>query len=113
MSLERRYRKLLRAYPVGYRAQREEEILGTYLELASQDRRWPAARDAADVLAGSLRERLRRNADTAQQRLARRRERAAPARPRTAPGSGRPGMAPRPAGGVASARGVAPAGGVA
>jgi hypothetical protein len=61
MSLERRYRKLLRAYPVGYRAQREEEILGTYLELASQDRRWPTARDAADVLAGSLRERLRAN----------------------------------------------------
>jgi hypothetical protein len=61
MSLEHRYRKLLRAYPVGYRAQREEEILGTYLELAGQDRRWPTARDAADVLAGSLRERLRAN----------------------------------------------------
>lgn len=61
MSLERRYRKLLRAYPVGYRAQREEEILGTYLELAGQDRRWPAARDTTDVLAGSLRERLRAN----------------------------------------------------
>jgi hypothetical protein len=61
MSLEHRYRKLLHAYPVGYRAQREEEILGTYLELAGQNRRWPTARDAADVLAGSLRERLRAN----------------------------------------------------
>ena len=61
MSLERRYRKLLRAYPLGYRAQREEEILGTYLELAGQDRRWPTARDATDVLASSLRERLRAN----------------------------------------------------
>jgi hypothetical protein len=61
MSLEHRYRKLLHAYPVGYRAQREEEILGTYLELAGQNRRWPTARDAADVLAGSLRARLRAN----------------------------------------------------
>jgi DNA-binding PadR family transcriptional regulator len=76
-------------------------------------RRYYRLTEAGAGLLEAEAQRLRHNADTAQQRLARRRERAAPARPRTAPGSGRPRMAPRPAGGAASAGGVAPAGGVA
>jgi hypothetical protein len=56
MSLERRYRLLLRAYPPAYRA---AEITGTYLDLAGPGRRWPAPGDVADVLRGGLRERLR------------------------------------------------------
>jgi hypothetical protein len=59
MSLERRYRLLLRAYPPAYRAARGAEITGTYLDLAGPGRRWPAPGDVADVLRGGLRERLR------------------------------------------------------
>lgn len=59
MSLERRYRRLLRAYPAAYRAERGEEIIGTYLALARPGRRWPSPADAADVLAGGFREQLR------------------------------------------------------
>ena len=59
MSLERRYRLLLRAYPPAYRAARGAEITGTYLDLAGPGRRWPALGDVADVLRGGLRERLR------------------------------------------------------
>jgi hypothetical protein len=59
MSLERRYRLLLRAYPPAYRAVRGAEITGTYLDLAGPGRRWPALGDVADVLRGGLRERLR------------------------------------------------------
>jgi hypothetical protein len=58
-DLERRYRRLLRAYPAGYRQARSAEIVGTYLDLAGPDRRWPSILDAADVLAGGGRERLR------------------------------------------------------
>lgn len=64
MSLERRYRLLLRAYPRAYRAQRGDEITATYLELAGPARRWPAPGDAADVLAAGARERLRANGAT-------------------------------------------------
>jgi hypothetical protein len=59
MSLERRYRLLLRAYPPAYRVVRGAEITGTYLDLAGPGRRWPALGDVADVLRGGLRERLR------------------------------------------------------
>ncbi|MER5458648.1 hypothetical protein ABT008_28155 [Micromonospora sp. NPDC002389] len=58
-DLERRYRRLLRAYPAGYRRARNAEIVGTYLDLAGSARRWPSLLDAADVLAGGARERLR------------------------------------------------------
>lgn len=59
MSLERRYRRLLRAYPAAYRARRGDEIVGTYLELASPDRSWPAPGEVLDMLQGGLRERVR------------------------------------------------------
>jgi hypothetical protein len=59
MSLERRYRLLLRAYPPAYRAARGAEITGTYLDLAGPGRRWPAPGDVADVLRGGIGQRLR------------------------------------------------------
>ncbi|RLP87676.1 hypothetical protein EAD89_18435 [Micromonospora sp. BL4] len=58
-DLERRYRHLLRAYPAGYRQARGAEIVGTYLDLAGPDRRWPSILEVADVVAGGGRERLR------------------------------------------------------
>ncbi|MEN3610069.1 GlsB/YeaQ/YmgE family stress response membrane protein [Plantactinospora sp. ZYX-F-223] len=57
--LERRYRRLLHAYPSRYRSSRGDELVGTYLDLVDQDRRWPSRHDAVDVLRGGLRQRLR------------------------------------------------------
>ncbi|MDG4796422.1 hypothetical protein [Micromonospora sp. WMMD1082] len=57
--LERRYRRLLRAYPADYRRDRGDEIVGTYLDLAVPGRRWPSPADAADLVRGGLRQRLR------------------------------------------------------
>jgi hypothetical protein len=66
MSLENRYRRLLCAYPRAYRTQRAEEIVATYLDLARPGRRSPSLGDAADLLAGGIRQRLRaRGAETA------------------------------------------------
>ena len=64
MSLERRYRILLRAYPRAYRAQRGDEITATYLDLAGPARRWPAPGDVVDALTAGIRERLRANGAT-------------------------------------------------
>ncbi|PYC67309.1 hypothetical protein C7C45_22895 [Micromonospora arborensis] len=58
-DLERRYLRLLHAYPADYRRARGAEIVGTYLDLADPDRRWPSPADAADLLRGGLRQRLR------------------------------------------------------
>ncbi|MEU8128036.1 hypothetical protein AB0B68_12525 [Micromonospora sp. NPDC049049] len=58
-DLERRYFRLLRAYPADYRRARGAEIVGTYLDLAALDQRWPAPADAADLVRGGLRQRLR------------------------------------------------------
>ncbi|MFF5217507.1 hypothetical protein [Micromonospora sp. NPDC000442] len=58
-TLERRYRHLLRAYPTDYRRDRGDEIVGTYLDLADPRRRWPSLADAADLVRGGLRQRLR------------------------------------------------------
>ncbi len=58
-ELERRYRRLLRAYPADYRRDRGDEIVGTYLDLAGPGRRWPSLADAADLGRGGLRQRLR------------------------------------------------------
>ncbi|TCB90277.1 hypothetical protein E0H26_27260 [Micromonospora zingiberis] len=57
--LERRYRRLLWAYPANYRRERSEEIVGTYLDLAGPGRRWPSPADVADLVRGGLRQRLR------------------------------------------------------
>ncbi|MFI7609571.1 hypothetical protein ACIBTV_31270 [Micromonospora sp. NPDC049366] len=58
-DLERRYLRLLGAYPTEYRRSRGAEIVGTYLDLARPDQRWPSAADAADLVRGGLRQRLR------------------------------------------------------
>ncbi|MGC4875013.1 hypothetical protein ACLQ26_01935 [Micromonospora sp. DT43] len=58
-DLERRYLRLLRAYPAEYRRSRGAEIVGTYLDLAAPNRRWPSLADAADLLGGGLRQRVR------------------------------------------------------
>ncbi|MER7892554.1 hypothetical protein ABTX15_22315 [Micromonospora sp. NPDC094482] len=58
-DLERRYLHLLRAYPADYRRARGAEIVGTYLDLAAPGRRWPSPADAADLVRGGLRQRLR------------------------------------------------------
>ncbi|MEU5782039.1 hypothetical protein [Micromonospora lupini] len=58
-DLERRYLRLLRAYPAEYRRSRGAEIVGTYLDLAAPGRRWPSPADAADLLRGGLRQRVR------------------------------------------------------
>jgi hypothetical protein len=52
-ELERRYAALLRAYPDAYRRERGDELLGTLLDGARPQQRWPGAREAAHlVLAG-------------------------------------------------------------
>ncbi|CCH20392.1 hypothetical protein [Micromonospora lupini] len=58
-DLERRYLRLLAAYPADYRRARGAEIVGTYLDLAAPGRRWPSPADAADLLRGGLRQRVR------------------------------------------------------
>ncbi|BCY07450.1 hypothetical protein [Actinoplanes sp. L3-i22] len=52
------YRRLLVAYPARYRRERGDELVGLYLEMAG-DRRRPRPADAADLIRGGLRERLR------------------------------------------------------
>ncbi len=57
-ALERRYRRLLVAYPAGYRDRRADEIVGTFLDAAPPGRRRPSLADAADLVAGGLRQRI-------------------------------------------------------
>lgn len=58
-ELRGRYHRLLRWYPAAYRAERGDEIVETYLELAAPGQRRPRAADAADLLRGGLRQQLR------------------------------------------------------
>jgi hypothetical protein len=57
-ELERRYRRLLRAYPPGYRREREEEIVATFLDAASPGQTRPTTADSADIVVAGLRARL-------------------------------------------------------
>lgn len=57
--LERRYRRLLRWYPPSFRHDSEGEMLGVLMAGARDGKRWPSAAEAADVLRGALRMRLR------------------------------------------------------
>jgi hypothetical protein len=59
--LMRRTRLLLRFYPTGYRAHREEEILDTLLETTRPGRGWPPPREVASVIGGGLRARRAAN----------------------------------------------------
>lgn len=58
-ALEARYRRLLRMYPADYRRHRGEEMVATYLAVAGPRRRWPSLADLADLVAGSVRQRVR------------------------------------------------------
>ena len=54
-SLERRCRRLLRAYPAWYRRGRGDEILDTLLEASPPGRGWPSFRDTRALVIGGLR----------------------------------------------------------
>jgi hypothetical protein len=58
-DLERRYRRLLVAYPAGYRERRADEIITTYLDLAAPGQVRPTLADAIDLVASGLRQRFR------------------------------------------------------
>jgi hypothetical protein len=53
--LERRCRRLLRAYPAWYRRDRAGVMLGTLLEASPPDARWPSFRAARALVIGGLR----------------------------------------------------------
>ena len=60
-ALERRSRRLLRAYPAAYRRERGEEIISTLLEATPADRTWPRPRDARALIVGGLKARAAQN----------------------------------------------------
>jgi len=53
-GLERRYRRLLRAYPAAYRRRRGDELLATLLEAAAPRQRYPTLRETLGLLGGGL-----------------------------------------------------------
>jgi len=57
--LERRYRRLLWAYPRTYRRRHGAEIVTTLLEMAEPGQSRPAAAEALDLIRGGLRQRFR------------------------------------------------------
>lgn len=54
-TLERRYRRLLLAYPETYRRRRGDELLSTLMELSEPGQRWPAPRQARALLLAGVR----------------------------------------------------------
>ncbi|GLY94191.1 hypothetical protein [Actinoplanes sp. NBRC 103695] len=58
-ELEGRYRRLLAAYPVAYRREYEEEMVGVLMAGAEPGSRRPGLRERADLLGGAIRVRLR------------------------------------------------------
>lgn len=61
---ERQERRLLLAYPAGWRDERGEEMVGTILDLAGEGRRRVSPRVALDLLVGGWTERARRHLRT-------------------------------------------------
>jgi hypothetical protein len=61
-KLKQRYAILLRAYPRAYRARRGDELLGTLLDGARLQQRWPSVRETASLVLAGLR--ARSGADT-------------------------------------------------
>ncbi|MGW6935307.1 hypothetical protein ACWGE0_34965 [Lentzea sp. NPDC054927] len=57
--LEHAYRRLLRWYPAAYRADREQEMLGTLCEMAQPGQVRPTARERASLLRGAVRAHVR------------------------------------------------------
>jgi hypothetical protein len=58
-TLERRYRRLLGAYPASWRAANGEALLGIVLDAAQAGQRWPSPREAAALLLDGARTRAR------------------------------------------------------
>lgn len=58
-ELERRFRRLLRAYPYWYRRHRGEELVGTLLDACGEDQDRPTRRQRRDILRSGLACRLR------------------------------------------------------
>ncbi len=58
-ALERRYRRLLVAFPADHRREYGEEMIGVLLASTPEGRRRPRLADAFDLIAGGLRARLR------------------------------------------------------
>lgn len=65
MSLEARYRRLLRLHPDSWRAEREEEMTATYLDAVPAGRTRPSTGDVFDVVRSAVRERVREQAEPA------------------------------------------------
>ncbi|MGN9909767.1 hypothetical protein ACTMTJ_19660 [Phytohabitans sp. LJ34] len=61
-ALERRYRRLLRAYPPAYRRTRGEVLVGVLMDAAPPGRTRPTLREAANLVRHGLRARLGRPA---------------------------------------------------
>jgi hypothetical protein len=59
--VERHCQLLLRLYPVAYRGERGEEIIGTLLETTPEGRTWPLPRDIRGLAIGGLRARAQLN----------------------------------------------------
>ncbi|GIE93367.1 hypothetical protein [Paractinoplanes rishiriensis] len=57
--LQRRFRRLLVAYPRGYRRRHGDEILTTLMDAAEDGRERPTAAEVRDLVAGGLRQRFR------------------------------------------------------
>ncbi|WP_433247649.1 hypothetical protein ACQPYK_47405 [Streptosporangium sp. CA-135522] len=57
-SLERRYRRLLLAYPRGYRSDYGDELVGLLLDTAEPGTSLPSQKEAAGLIAGGLRARV-------------------------------------------------------
>jgi hypothetical protein len=53
--LERRYQRLLRLYPKGYREERGAEMFATFMDAAESGRARPARREVAALVVGGLR----------------------------------------------------------
>ncbi|WP_439658518.1 hypothetical protein ACSHWB_39995 [Lentzea sp. HUAS TT2] len=61
--LEQAYRRLLRWYPATYRAEREQEMLGTLCEMAEPGQTRPTARERTSLLRGAVRAHVRAAGD--------------------------------------------------
>jgi hypothetical protein len=59
VTLETRYRRLLRCYPAEHRAVHHDEMLGVLMAGAEPGRNWPSLAETADLLLGAARLRLR------------------------------------------------------
>jgi hypothetical protein len=60
MTLESSYRRLTSLFPADWRAEHEEELLGTLLDMAGTDRRRASVAEAGDLIRAALAVRARR-----------------------------------------------------